>query len=131
MILDRSDSVAPTDSENVSKQLEKFSDSPAAHLVVIGNPIETEPDGFASTKYLSAESTKGDSPLPAAIALAQTLIPAGDAASVTIASDSLATASDDHRAIAALRQNEIPVHWVQLPSVKPVSYTHLTLPTKA
>ena len=119
LIIDRSKSVTTDAKDAITNQLSKFSEAfdskTCGHLVVIGEPLANiSASQFKSVSQLSSETAQGSSPLAAAIARAQSLIPNKGAGSVTIASDSLATRSDDDRAIAALRANKIPIHWIEL-----------------
>ena len=115
LVFDRSPSVTEQSQQQIQNRLTEFSEPSKSHLVVIGNPLDPQQaDLFESVTYVAQLSTRGETPLSAAIAHAQSLIPLGEAGSVTIASDSLATRPDDDRAIAALRQREIPIHWIDL-----------------
>ena len=121
LIIDRSESVTANAKDSITKQLNKFAQSfdsqTNGHLVVIGQPLtDNNASQFKSVSHVSPESPQGSSPLSAAIARAQSLIPNKGAGSVSIASDSLATRPDDNRAIAALRSRKIPIHWIELPT---------------
>lgn len=118
LVLDRSFSISDASKAQGLQQLAEFQRSPDSHLVTFGDPLEPAlVSGFSSVTMIEAHPSRGESPLSAAIARAQSLIPWGASGSVVIASDSLATRPDDDRAIAALRQQKIPVHWVGLETV--------------
>ena len=123
LIVDRSESVTADAKDAITKQLNNFAQSfdskTNGHLVVIGQSLtDNNLTQFKSVSHVSPESTQGSSPLSAAIARAQSLIPHKGAGSVSIASDSLATRPDDNRAIAALRGRKIPIHWIELPTTQ-------------
>ncbi|MDA8967841.1 VWA domain-containing protein [bacterium] len=118
LVLDRSSSITDDSKAQGLKQLAAFQRLPDSHLVTFGEPLDSASvSGFSSVTMIETHPSRGESPLSAAIARAQSLIPWGAFGSVTIASDSLATRPDDDRAIAALRQQKIPVHWVGLETV--------------
>jgi Mg-chelatase subunit ChlD len=119
LILDRSASVSDEAQQSVVNSIAGFTESGQPHLVVVGTPLEESATGpFRSVTNIEASPTQGTSPLSAAMARAASLIPRGSAGSVTIASDALATRRDDDRAVTALRQREIPIHWVELPTTE-------------
>lgn len=118
LVLDRSGSISDAAKTQSLAQIAEFQKSPDCHLVTFGDPLASDDvSGFSSVSIIEDQTRRGTTPLSAAIARAQSLIPWGAPGSVTIASDSLATRPDDDRAIAALREQEIPVHWVQLETV--------------
>ncbi len=118
LVLDRSASISEAAKKQSLIQVAEFQKSPDCHLVTFGAPLDSDDvSGFSSVTSIGDQPTRGQTPLSAAIARAQALIPWGASGSVTVASDSLATRPDDDRAIAALRQQKIPVHWVQLETV--------------
>ncbi|MAI74119.1 MAG: hypothetical protein CMM01_24910 [Rhodopirellula sp.] len=118
LVLDRSASISKSAKMQAVRQVAEFQKSPDCHLVMFGDPLGgDEVSGFSSVTIIDEHPTRGKTPLSAAIARAQCLIPWGASGSVTVASDSLATRPDDDRAIAALRHQQIPVHWVQLATV--------------
>ena len=118
LVLDRSASISESAKKQSLIQVAEFQNSPDRHLVTFGAPLDAdEMSGFSSVTIIEDQPTRGQTPLSAAIARAQSLIPWGASGSVTVASDALATRPDDDRAIAALRQQQIPVHWVQLETV--------------
>ncbi|HBV63161.1 MAG TPA: hypothetical protein DEF45_09095 [Rhodopirellula sp.] len=118
LVLDRSASISEAAKKQSLIQVAEFQKSPDCHLVTFGAPLDSDDvSGFSSVTSIEVHRTRGQTPLSAAIARAQALIPWGASGSVTVASDALATRPDDDRAIAALRQQKIPVHWVQLETV--------------
>ena len=118
LVLDRSASISEDAQKQSLRQVAEFRKLPDCHLVTFGAPLDANDlSGFSSVTIIEDQPTRGQTPLSAAIARAQSLIPWGASGSVTVASDSLATGPDDDRAIAALRQQKIPVHWVQLETV--------------
>ena len=112
LIVDQSESVADT---SLSSQFSELLDPSEIDVFSFGSPLEPSvANRFRSVTHLESDDRRGTSPLADAIAQAQLLIPNGSGASVTIASDSLATRPSDNRAIAALKSNGIPVHWIDL-----------------
>ena len=118
LVLDRSSSISDASKAQSLSQLKAFQASTDSHLVTFGELLAPDDvSGFASVTRIEEHPSRGESPLSAGIARAQALIPWGASGSVTIASDSLATRPDDDRAVAALRQQSVPVHWVELETV--------------
>lgn len=112
LIVDQSESVADT---SLSSQFSELLDPSEIDVFSFGSPLEPSvANRFRSVTHLESDDRRGTSPLADAIAQAQLIIPNGSGASVTIASDSLATRPSDNRAIAALKSNGIPVHWIDL-----------------
>lgn len=119
LILDRSASVVEQAHQSITSLAGEFADSGRTHLVAIGQPVqEDEFSGFGSVTWISDSPSQGSSPLSAALSHAASLITHGSGGSVTVASDAMATREDDSRAISALLKREIPIHWVELPSVE-------------
>ena len=115
LILDRSESVSEAARIEALSHLDDYKNDSDTHLVTFGEPLPTSVGtGFSSVTVISEFPSRGTSPLSEAITRAQGLIPRGTAGSVTIASDALGTKPDDDRAIAALREQNIPVHWVEM-----------------
>ncbi len=124
LIVDFSESVEPQARQTVVELADSFADSERAHLVAIGKPTEASAVGeiqfkpYRSVTWIEPNPLQGSSPLSAALSRAASLIPIGSGGSVTIASDALATRADDDRAVSALLDREIPIHWVELPAKK-------------
>ncbi|MEM8669028.1 MAG: VWA domain-containing protein [Planctomycetota bacterium] len=128
LIVDRSESVTEDSRQQIDELSQSFTDAGRCHLVLIGQSFdskEDEPSPYKQTEYRQFDSVtviedsanQGTSPLSAAISRAASLIPRGSGGSVTIASDALATRVDDDRAVSALRRRDIPIHWVELPTI--------------
>lgn len=120
-ILDQSSSIAKTALEEAVQELGKLeTTSDQTHLVVLGTepPKPTLTAKFDSTSTINSSDFRGDSSISHALDRAQQLIPDGNSGKVTVLSDGLATRKDDYRAITALRERGIPVHWVALPSME-------------
>ncbi|MEM7557852.1 MAG: hypothetical protein AAF394_01890, partial [Planctomycetota bacterium] len=133
-IVDRSSSVAESELESATKTLQNVANSDQQHLVVISEQsqkeLEEEFSQFDSVNAISDAELAGSSPLSSAIARAQELIPAGQVGSVSIVSDGLATREDDARAMSALREREIPVHWIEAATaVRPSMPLSISIPS--
>ncbi len=119
LILDRSASVVEEAHQSVGSLAGEFADSGRTHLVAIGQPVqENEFDEFGSVTWIDDSPSQGSSPLSAALSHASSLITRGSGGSVTIASDAMATRDGDNRAVSALVKREIPIHWVELPTIE-------------
>jgi len=123
LILDRSRSVDGDTRRRATERASQFAGAGARenqHLVLIGSVDDVQQrrydTEFGSVTSLQNSGPEGSSPLSAALARANALIPRTSTGSVTLASDGLATRPDDARAIATLRDRDIPVHVVSLPS---------------
>jgi len=121
LILDLSGSVDRSVSTRAIDRAQRFANAGPrddTHLVLIGpdTDVDIEPlkDSFGTVSRLSGEGPQGDTPLSAAFARANELIPRTGRGAVTFASDGLATRPDDARAIASLRTRGVPVHVVTL-----------------
>jgi len=127
LILDRSSSVDPDARRQAATRASQFAAAGRRenqHLVLIGSVDDPQrrryAGAFGSLTELQSNGPEGSSPLTAALTRASTLIPRTSIGSVTLASDGLATRPDDARAIAAMRERNIPVHVVQLrPATRP------------
>ena len=120
-IVDRSASVAESERQTAAENLATISTSDKQHLVVIGEQSQKELSeefpNFETVTAISDSELAGSSPLSSAVARAQELIPAGQTGSVAIVTDGLATREDDARAVSSLRNREIPIHWIEAPTV--------------
>ena len=115
LILDRSESVSEAARIEALSHLDDYKSDSDTHLVTFGEPLPTSVGtGFSTVTVISEFPSRGSSPLSEAITRAQGLIPRGTAGSVTIASDALGTRPDDDRAITALREQNVPVHWIEM-----------------
>ena len=89
------------------------------HLVLVGTDAGSETGSltgaFGTITRLASDGPEGATPLSAAFARTNELIPRTGRGAVTFASDGLATRPDDARAIASLRARGVPVHVVALP----------------
>ena len=110
LILDRSRSVDGDTRRRATERASQFAGAGARenqHLVLIGSVDDVQQrrydTEFGSVTSLQISGPEGSSPLSAALARANALIPRTSTGSVTLASDGLATRPDDARAIATLR----------------------------
>ncbi len=122
LIVDQSDSVDPSVGDHVLQQTVVFArqDSDSLnHLVAIGwaddETLAQWNENFDSVTLLGSSGPSGTTPLSAALAHAETRIGRTSRGSVMLVSDGLTTREDDARAIASLRQREIPIDVVPLP----------------
>ncbi len=123
LILDRSASVDPEASQEATGRALQFAKAGTRknqHLVLFGSLNDEHQrlfsKEFGSVTVLQDSGPEGNSPLSAALARANSLIPRTSTGTITLASDGLATRPDDARAISALRDRGIPVHVALMPA---------------
>jgi len=122
LILDLSASVDLSARDSAIGHALRFADAGSrshTHLVWVGADADAETgsieDAFGTITRLASDGPQGATPLSAALARANELIPRTGRGVVTLASDGLATRPDDARAVASLRARGVPVHVVSLP----------------